>query len=197
LRASLLELIGEVPYDTLTVDQIVDRADVGRATFYAHYVDKADLLRELTDELISEAATRAKMNDPAARSETYSGTAAAEIIAHAGEHPDLYRLVISGGGGVAPRRQLFDTLRNVADEIFGLVAKKVRATPPVEMHVTTTAFTGALLATIEEWLASDMSASATEVAAILMRSQVEGLRWALGLGDDVLLYEEPKSPPRG
>jgi AcrR family transcriptional regulator len=196
LRGGLLELICEMPYDTITVDLIVERADVGRATFYSHYGDKADLLRELSDELITEAATRAKLTEPAAKG-AYSGRSAAEIIKHAGEHPDLYRLVISGSGGPGPRAQLFDTLRAAVAEIFLGVAKGRKRTPQIPMEVTATAFTGALLAITEDWLAGPMTATPAEVAATFMHGQVEGLRWALGLPADDLVFDAPRSRRRG
>lgn len=45
LRDALVELILEKPYDAITVQNILDRANVGRSTFYAHYRDKEDLFR--------------------------------------------------------------------------------------------------------------------------------------------------------
>jgi AcrR family transcriptional regulator len=33
-------------YETVTVQDIIDRADVGRSTFYAHFTDKHHLLRD-------------------------------------------------------------------------------------------------------------------------------------------------------
>jgi AcrR family transcriptional regulator len=39
-----MELTLERGYDHITVQDILDRADVGRSTFYAHYRDKDDLL---------------------------------------------------------------------------------------------------------------------------------------------------------
>ncbi|MDB6060736.1 MAG: TetR family transcriptional regulator [Verrucomicrobiaceae bacterium] len=44
LSAALYELIIEQGYDALTVQQIIDRADVARSSFYAHFRDKDDLL---------------------------------------------------------------------------------------------------------------------------------------------------------
>jgi len=45
LRDALFELILQKHYDVITVQNILDRADVGRSTFYAHYRDKEDLFR--------------------------------------------------------------------------------------------------------------------------------------------------------
>ncbi|MDO3650831.1 TetR/AcrR family transcriptional regulator [Nocardia mangyaensis] len=44
LHRALIELMIERGYDRVTVSDIIDRADVGRSTFYAHYRDKDDLL---------------------------------------------------------------------------------------------------------------------------------------------------------
>lgn len=44
LNDALLALMHERPYDDITVQDILERADVGRSTFYTHFYDKDDLL---------------------------------------------------------------------------------------------------------------------------------------------------------
>lgn len=57
LHQALRELMAEKRYDSITVQDILDQADVGRTTFYAHYQDKEDLatsmLIDLMDRLLS------------------------------------------------------------------------------------------------------------------------------------------------
>ncbi len=44
LEQALLALLEEQDYESITVQQITDRANLGRATFYLHYRDKEQLL---------------------------------------------------------------------------------------------------------------------------------------------------------
>jgi AcrR family transcriptional regulator len=51
LQNALIELILEKGYDAVMIQDILDRADVGRSTFYAHFQDKEDLLLARFDNL--------------------------------------------------------------------------------------------------------------------------------------------------
>ena len=44
LREALASLIAEKPYDSIVIKEILERANVGRSTFYTHFQDKDDLL---------------------------------------------------------------------------------------------------------------------------------------------------------
>ena len=52
ILGALRELLLEKGYKKITVTDIVERADIGRATFYAHFEDKEDLGRYLFDQLM-------------------------------------------------------------------------------------------------------------------------------------------------
>ena len=52
LNDALIQLILEKRYDAITVQNVIDRADVGRSTFYAHYRDKEDLFRSSWEGLL-------------------------------------------------------------------------------------------------------------------------------------------------
>jgi AcrR family transcriptional regulator len=44
LRDALIQLLREHAWDEITVQQVCERADVGRSTFYIHFADKEELL---------------------------------------------------------------------------------------------------------------------------------------------------------
>ena len=54
LQKALIELIAEQGYDSITIQEIVDRADLGRTTFYLHYNSKDELFMSCHEAIISE-----------------------------------------------------------------------------------------------------------------------------------------------
>ena len=46
LSEALVDLIKEKRFDEITVQNVIDRAEVGRSTFYSHFRDKEDLFQQ-------------------------------------------------------------------------------------------------------------------------------------------------------
>ena len=51
LSMALVELLAEKPVNEITVKELTERSDVNRATFYRHYRDIYDMLRQMEQEL--------------------------------------------------------------------------------------------------------------------------------------------------
>jgi AcrR family transcriptional regulator len=54
LQKSLISLILERGYEAITVQDVLDHANVGRSTFYAHFYDLEDLLQSELESLQAE-----------------------------------------------------------------------------------------------------------------------------------------------
>ncbi|WP_054940634.1 TetR/AcrR family transcriptional regulator [Paenibacillus ihuae] len=54
IKKAFIELMSEKNLDQITIQDISDRANVGRRTIYDHYLDKFDLLDKLIEEHINE-----------------------------------------------------------------------------------------------------------------------------------------------
>lgn len=54
IKSAFLELLNHETFEKLTVQQLVNKADINRGTFYHYYLDKYDLLEQLENEIIDE-----------------------------------------------------------------------------------------------------------------------------------------------
>lgn len=54
IREAFLDLLDEKEFGKITVTDIVNRADLNRSTFYAHYPDVQGVVEEIQDEIINK-----------------------------------------------------------------------------------------------------------------------------------------------
>ncbi|QGQ96551.1 TetR/AcrR family transcriptional regulator [Paenibacillus psychroresistens] len=54
IKTAFIELMSEKNFNEITIQDISDRANVGRRTIYHHYLDKFDLLDKLIEEHLNE-----------------------------------------------------------------------------------------------------------------------------------------------
>ena len=85
IRDALVSLLGEKSFESVSVQDIADRATVNRATFYAHYTDKFALLDALIRE---DVAARLAEGDPLSAPDTRTMLAIVgkNIFAFVGSH---------------------------------------------------------------------------------------------------------------
>lgn len=95
LHEALMSLMQEKRYDNITVQDIIDRADVGRSTFYAHFQDKEDLMTSGLMHLMQ--ILRKMVAEPSATGEKRL-LPTQELFEHVQENQNLFRGMVRGRG---------------------------------------------------------------------------------------------------
>lgn len=114
---ALVRLIRRKDYDLVTVEDILVEADVGRATFYAHFTSKDDLLRRSLDRLrqLLLAAQDPALPAPFALGSGWSPSRA--LFEHMAEFADVQAALAGGQGATILRSAIKEMLAGVLREI--------------------------------------------------------------------------------
>jgi AcrR family transcriptional regulator len=147
LGYALIQLIVEKPINDVTVQDVLDRASVGRSTFYLHYRDKDDLLvsqlemfLETMSNVLSERKERSNRVAPVA-----------EMFAHIGNQNKLYHVLSDSG-------HLKDFFELAEGHFARGIERRLRESgrlariPQRELAARASALSGSLLSLLRWWL---------------------------------------------
>lgn len=149
LREALMSLILEKGYDSITVQDITERANVGRATFYLHFTDKDDLLFSGMRDIYDKLVQLYKSQTP---EEVISRSLHADFQ-HIAQYQDFYREMFSERGSLVflVRTRKFLAQAILETFIEPLVAH-FQLTPALPVELIAEYAAGAQFATIAWWL---------------------------------------------
>ena len=161
LRDALLDLIVERGYEEISVQDILDRADVGRATFYLHYRGKEDLLRKSLDRLRELLVKECRSTTTDATKSRVPLAFSLAFFRHVDSHRKLYRAVVGRESGFIVDRQMRRLLVDlVRDDITssGQAKPKQPWADMVSQYVV-----GALMSMVTWWLDFNVKLSPEEI----------------------------------
>lgn len=175
LRSAFRSLIHEKGYDRITVQDILDRADVGRSTFYAHYRDKEDLLRSGFEEVHAALAAERE----AAEGHAGRETAFLQPLRAVFDHVEAYRQF----WGPTSRTGGHDLVVRILQEgIDDLVRAHFRSQFPdadphrLEIGAAMRFAASACMGVLMWWLDNDVPWSADQAHATFQRLATQGVK---------------------
>jgi AcrR family transcriptional regulator len=180
LQKALIDLIDEQGYDAITVQQIVDRADVARTTFYVHYTSKDDLFISCHEAIVSDFQSGPLYPHPLSREELLSPEVPPGMIA-AYQHLDEARArlnpIFRGKDGALILRRIRDWSAQEIETNLRAVFDESDSTVPFDLLATYLA--GAQLALVQWWLEKRQPHTAETLAQTFHRLQRAAIRDAL------------------
>jgi AcrR family transcriptional regulator len=172
LHAALMSLILRKGYDAITVQDIIDEADVGRSTFYSHYTGRDDLLRSGFQMLRAELAEaqRAAGAKPVVPGSEPLGFSLA-MFEHAGEYRHAYNALVSGRGGAIAVSEISRILSEIVkDELRDMQENEA---VPQEVRIQFTV--GAFITVLTWWLERRPKLAPSVVNAMFRSLVLDGI----------------------
>ena len=176
LEAALLSLMKEKGFDCISVQEIIDRANLGRATFYAHYDNKEDLLESGFDGLLAalrERQREARLQPVSSEEQLFAFSR--HLLAHADEHRGIFPAMVSQCDGALIQHLLRRLLLNVVREDVRAMRlhEKVGAIPA---EATVEFIAGGLFGLLMWWMNGKMRVPVDEVDRIFRKLAISALK---------------------
>lgn len=146
ITAALITLMERSPFEEISVSQICQEAQVGRASFYRNYESKKDILGKHMDDLLRAWGKEfEERGDPAYFSES--------LLKHYYQHKDFYLLLYRHGLS----DMIYETIRS---------AMKMEEAPSNIERYGKSMFAGMLFGWIDEWMRQGMPEKPEELILI-------------------------------
>lgn len=168
LHEALISLILRKGYDDITIQDIIDEADVGRSTFYAHYAGKEALLRGGFERLRAELAELPERSPESARGEPFAFSLV--LFQHVDRYKEVYRALAGGTADVV-------VIGRIRDVLAEFVRDELPASPAAELprELAQEFILGAFLSVLTWWLKRRPDLAPAEVEGLFRQLMFGGV----------------------
>jgi AcrR family transcriptional regulator len=156
LGDALIALALEKEYEAITIQEITDRADIGYRTFFRHYSDKDELLKDVlraTMRELRELIAPPKpefFSDPDLKADDWRDGVV--LFRHVQEHSDLYRVLLR-----SERTFIESIIEFTTQEIKANLGLLIEPEPDIPIEIIANHMVSATLALVRWWLDTGMS----------------------------------------
>jgi AcrR family transcriptional regulator len=181
LQKALIELIDERGYDAITIQDVVDRANIGRTTFYKHYNSKDDLFMSCHEAIVSSFQFERLYMHPLSREELLEREAPPKMILafqHLEETRARLSPIFQGKDGPTILKQIRD--RSAKEIEANLRAIMQKADDSIPLNILAGYLAGAQLALVLWWLEKRRSHTPKDIVQALHRLQRAAIQDVLG-----------------
>ncbi len=173
VSSAMMELLLEKRYDAITVQDMLDRAGIGRSTFYAHYFDKEDVLASIAEQMLETFGQQLFKRDAG-----QGIVPSLELFRHVYQHPQRqhFQAMLRGHAGelLWETGQVFLS-RNIEQALTSACAGK--RSPSIPLAVVAQYLAGAFLNLFKWWLEAEMPYAPEQIDSIFQQLALPGV-WA-------------------
>ena len=179
LHEALMALILEKGYESVTVQDILDRANLGRSTFYSHYRDKDDLFLKGFGHL--QTMLEGQHSQMAGKGGGISSefNLSLELFRHAQQNYRLYKAMVGRQSGQMMSTHAHTLLSDVVRKHFEQYFKDKKK-PDVSPEILSHWIVSSFLSLLTWWLDNNMPHTAEKMDEIFRQLTMPGLESVVG-----------------
>lgn len=170
IKESLIELMREHPISRVSVKMLCETADINRSTFYAHYTDIYDLLRQIQQKVIlelTEYVSQGTFLEPS----NLTVQVMSQILTYAKENSELFKVLLSENGDFTFQNNIMLLAQQkIINEHHTMKNLDKRTSEYLQLFVITGA-----LNVLEKWLKDGMQESTQNMAELCSTLLYKGL----------------------
>lgn len=175
LGDALVELMLEKHFESITVQDILDRADVGRSTFYAHYTDKESLLISQIEHVIREMEAYTAEAD----GRHHGLLPSLELFRHVKEQRRLMRAFVWGRGAEILTQDFQQQISKIIEQnVHSMVGDAATLWAPVSVVAKFVASTFLML--LRWWFDEDMQHTPEQMDEMFQKLVMSGIYGLMG-----------------
>ena len=169
IKDSFVKFLKQKPITKISVKEICDDADINRTTFYAHYLDQYDLLRQIENEIISDISLYLKDYD-LLDYELIPIELIEKIIEYIGENAELIDLLLNSNGDMNFQQELIKIIgKQHFIPLFGNNSLNKEDAEYIFHYLACGA-----VGVIQMWLKDGMKKPAKEIAELILKISLNG-----------------------
>lgn len=174
LFEALLDLLIEKGYEAITIQDLIDRANIGRSTFYFHYVDKEDLLKDNIDQLRVFLKEQISLQTAVSTSEDFQFGFSLAFFQHVQGHKMIFRATVGKQSGMLVLHHMKRMIRDlVSEEVQNLQSINDKSIIPQE--IVTDFIVDTLMILITWWMDQKKPCSVEEVNKMFHQLTLNGI----------------------
>ena len=171
VTSAMMELLSEKRYEAITVQDILDRAGIGRSTFYSHYYDKEDVHTSVMEQMLET------LNQQLSQGDAGQGILPGlELLRHAQQFHQHSKALAWGHAGEKLWEMMQTTLVRIIEETLTSACAET-SSPSIPLAVVSQYLAGAFLNLLKWWLGAGMPYTPEEMDRIFRQLALPGV-WA-------------------
>jgi len=170
LRESLIQLLQSKPISKITIKEICEAADINRSTFYVHYGDQYELMRQIERDFLDDIYAYLDKYDFKGNS-AESFQMLSKIFEYVIENAELCKVLLGEHGDIALQKRVMMIVQQQS-------MREWQGKFPIdnELHEYLLFFgVNGSIGIVQKWLQDGMKKSAQEMAEIVTRLIFNGL----------------------